>query len=562
MRGSKIVLESLKKEGVEIMFGIGGGAVIPILDDLHDEKELEFLLTRHEQAASHMADGYARATGKVGVCLATSGPGATNLVTGLATAFMDSVPVVAITGQVGTHLVGNDAFQEADTTGITRPVTKKNYLVIDVKDLAATIKEAFHLARTGRPGPVVIDLPKDVQISETEFNYPKKVNIRGYKPKIKGNSKQIKLAAEAINKSERPVIYAGGGVIISNASEQLRKFAKKGKLPVTNTLMGIGSFPAQSDLSLGMLGMHGTYYANHSVQNSDLVIAIGARFDDRVTGRLEDFASGAKIVHIDIDPTSISKNVRADIPIVGDAKDILKSLTKQVKKKNRKDWHDKISAWKKQYPLTYNKEDGRLKPQYVVEKLWEVTKGKAVIATEVGQCQMWAEQFYKYDEPRTFLTSGGLGTMGYGFPAAIGAKKGRPDSPVVDIAGDGSFQMNIQELATCVVENIPVLILVLNNNYLGMVRQWQELFFDKRYSTVCLGKDNNCRVPDFAKVARAYGAEGITVKEPDEVVPALEKALKVNDRPVVVDCLVDPEENVYPMVPGGAAIDEILLDMA
>ncbi|MGM0441345.1 MAG: biosynthetic-type acetolactate synthase large subunit [Elusimicrobiota bacterium] len=561
MRGSKIVLESLKKEGVDIIFGICGGSVIPIFDDLHDEKDLRFLLTRHEQAAAHMADGYARSTGKVGVCLATSGPGATNFVTGLATAYMDSIPMVAITGQVGTHLVGNDAFQEADTTGITRPITKKNYLVTDIEDLAPTIKEAFHLARSGRPGPVVIDLPKDIQVDETDFNYPKEVNIRGYKPQIEGNKKQIKLAVEAINESQRPVIYAGGGVIISEASDELRGLAKKGRLPVTNTLMGIGSFPAQSDLSLGMLGMHGTYYANHAVQNSDLIIAVGARFDDRVTGRVEDFASDAKIIHIDIDPTSISKNIKADIPIVGDAKNILKSLTKRVKKKDRKDWHEKIKAWKDRHPLTYKK-DGKLKPQYVVEKLWEVTEGNAVITTEVGQCQMWAEQFYKYDKPRTFLTSGGLGTMGYGFPAAIGAKFGRPDQPVVDIAGDGSFQMNIQELATCVVEQIPVIILILNNNYLGMVRQWQSLFFDKRYSAVCLGKDADCRVPDFAKVARAYGAKGITVKEDGEVVPALKEALKVKDKPVVIDCLVDPEEDVYPMVPGGAAIDEILLDMA
>jgi len=561
MNGAKIVLESLKKEGVEIMFGICGGSVIPIFDELHSEKDIKFVLTRHEQAAAHMADGYSRATGKVGVCVATSGPGATNLVTGLATAYMDSVPMVAITGQVASHLVGNDAFQEADTTGITRPVTKQNYLVTNVKDLAPTIKEAFHIARTGRPGPVLIDITVDAQRDSARFQYPQSVNLKGYKPKIKGHPKQIKAAAEAINKSKKPVIYAGGGVIISEASEYLRQLAEKANIPVTTTLMGVGAFPSESNLSLGMLGMHGTYYANHAVQQADLLIAVGARFDDRVTGRLSDFAKGAKIIHIDIDPTSISKTVKVDIPIVGDCKNILSSLVKLVKKNGRNAWFKKIDDWKKKHPLTYT-DDNKLRPQYVIEQIWKATKGEAVIATEVGQHQMWAQQFYKYNSPRTFLTSGGLGTMGYGFPAAIGAKFGRPDEVVIDIAGDGSFQMNIQELATCVVNKIPVIVAVLNNNYLGMVRQWQEFFYRKRYSQVCLGKSHDARVPDFAKVAEAYGAKGIRVTEKKDVMPAIKQAMKYKTGPVVIDFIVEKEENVYPMVPAGAALDEIMLEMA
>ncbi len=560
MNGARIVLESLKKEGVNIIFGICGGSVIPIFDELHDEKDIKFILTRHEQAAAHMADGYARATGKVGVCLATSGPGATNLVTGLATAYMDSIPVVAITGQVATHLVGNDAFQEADTTGITRPITKQNYMVTDVKELAGTIKEAFHLAGTGRPGPVLIDLPVDVQRMECKFKYPEKVQLKGYKPKIKGHINQIKLAAKEINASERPVLYIGGGVILSGASKELRALADKGRIPVTTTLMGVGAFPADSELSLGMLGMHGTYYANQAVQQSDLVIAVGARFDDRVTGRVKDFAKNARIIHIDIDPTSISKNVEVDVPIVGDCKNILSELVKLIESKECLRWHKTIKEWKKKHPLSYKK-DSNLRPQYVVEQLWKETKGNAIIATEVGQCQMWGMQFYEYNHPRTFLTSGGLGTMGYGFPAAIGAKFGKPEKTVIDVAGDGSFQMNIQELATCVVNKIPVIVAVLNNNYLGMVRQWQDLFYKKRYSQVCLGKSHNKRVPDFAKVAEAYGAKGIRVEKKEDVAPAIKQALK-HKGPVVIDFIVEQEENVYPMVPAGAAIDEILLEMA
>ncbi len=561
MNGAKILLESLKKEGVKVMFGICGGSVIPVFDELYKDKNINFVLTRHEQAAAHMADGYARATGKAGVCLATSGPGATNLVTGLATAYLDSVPVVAITGQVATSLVGNDAFQEADTTGITRPVTKHNYLVTDVKDLARTVKEAFHIARSGRPGPVLIDLPVDVQRSDTSFSYPEKVEIRGYKPKIKGHMKQIKAAAAAINSSKRPVIYAGGGVILSGASEHLKKFADKGKIPVTLTLMGTGAFPDTSPLSLGMLGMHGTFYANKAMQESDLIIAVGSRFDDRVTGRLCDFAKEAKIIHIDIDPTSISKTVKVDIPIVGDCKNILTSLTRLTESRERDKWHKKIDSWKKKCPITYARDD-KLRPQYVIEQIDKLTRGNAVITTEVGQHQMWAQHFYTYTKPRTFLSSGGLGTMGYGFPAAVGARYGRPRKTVVCIAGDGSFQMNIQELATCVVNKIPVVVAVLNNNFLGMVRQWQDLFFEKRYSHVCLGKSGCERVPDFAKVAQAYGAMGIRVEKKSQVREAIKKALEYKDGPAVIDFLTEREENVYPMVPAGAALDEIMIEMA
>ncbi len=561
MNGAKIILESLKKEKINKLFGICGGSVIPLFDEIYKDDDIEFILTRHEQAAAHMTDGYSRATGEVGVCVATSGPGATNLVTGLATAYMDSIPMIAITGQVATHLVGNDAFQEADTTGITRPVTKHNYLVTDVKDLASTIKEAFYLARSGRPGPVLIDIPVDIQKGSCKFTYPEKVNIRGYKPKTSGHTKQIKAAVKLINASKKPVVYAGGGVIISKASKELRAFAAKGKLPVTTTLMGTGSYPADSELSLSMLGMHGTYFANHAIQNSDLIVAIGARFDDRVTGRVKDFARGAKIIHIDIDPTSISKIVNADLPIVGDCKIILKKLTKDIETKKRSGWHKQISKWKKEHPISYKK-DKKLRPQYIIEQLYEATSGKAIITTEVGQHQMWAEQFYKYNEPGTFLTSGGLGTMGYGFPAAMGAKMGKPKKTIINIAGDGSFQMNIQELATCVINDINVVNVVLNNNYLGMVRQWQELFYDRRYSQVCLGKSHKERVPDFAKVAEAYGAKGITVCKKEEVMPAIKEALKYKTGPVVMDFIIEEEENVYPMVPAGAAIDEILVDMA
>ncbi len=551
MNGAKILIECLKKEGVEVLFGYPGGQVLPIFDQLYDAP-IKFILMRHEQAAAHAADGYARATGKVGVCLATSGPGATNLVTGIATAYMDSVPMVALTGQVKTFLIGNDAFQEADITGITRPITKHNYLVEDIKDLARIIKEAFHIASTGRPGPVLVDIPSDIQMQETEFIYPEKIEIRGYNPTYKGHSGQIKRAAKAITESTRPVLYVGGGAVSSDASEEVRELAVKNEIPVTMTLLGLGAFPQDHKLSLGMLGMHGTAYANHAIMESDLIVAIGARFDDRVTGKLEAFAPHAKVIHIDIDPASVSKTVDVDIPIVGDAKEVLKQLNKIVKKPDTKNWLEKIGEWKKKFPLKY-KDDDTLRPQYIVEQIYEATKGEAIITTEVGQNQMWAAQFYKFILPRTILSSGGLGTMGYGFPAAIGAKIGKPKMTVFDIAGDGSIQMNIQELATAVINKIPVKVAILNNCYLGMVRQWQELFYKKRYSYTALC--GTC--PDFVKLAESYGAVGIRVTKKSEVKDAIEKALKT-DNVVFLDFHIEPEENVFPMVPAGEAINKML----
>lgn len=553
--GAQILLESLLKEKVDTVFGIPGGVILPVFDALYDSP-LRLILTRHEQGAAHMADGYARASGRVGVCFATSGPGATNLVTGLATANMDSIPIVAVTGQVATNLIGNDAFQEADITGITRPVTKHNFLVKNVTDLARTVKEAFYIARSGRPGPVLIDLPVDVQRAQCEFEFPQQVDIRSYRPSYKGHPGQIKKAAELINEARKPVLYIGGGVIISEAHEEVLRLAEKAKLPVIWTLMGIGAFTTEHELALGMVGMHGTYCANHATQKSDLIIAVGARFDDRVTGRIDKFAPGAKVIHIDIDPTSISKNVKVDIPIVGDAKEILVDLLKHIEKKAKTtDWHKQLSSWKKDFPLDYKKDD-KLRPQYVVEQIYEVTKGNCIITTEVGQNQMWSTQFFKYKKPRSFVSSGGLGTMGYGFPAAIGAKVACPDKIVIDIAGDGSIQMNIQELATAVHNKIPVKVAILNNGYLGMVRQWQQLFYHRRYSGTVLAGN-----PDFVKVAEAYGAVGIRVEKKDEVKAAIQKAIKI-DKPVFLDFRVEPEENVFPMVPAGAALDEILRGVA
>lgn len=575
LTGAEILIESLKKEGVKDLFGYQGGAVIPIFDVLYTEEEIDFYLVRHEQAAAHAADGYARSTGKVGVCIATSGPGATNLVTGIATAYMDSIPMVAFTGQVPTSMIGNDAFQEADIVGITRPITKHNYLVKDTKDLARTVKEAFHIARSGRPGPVLIDLPKNVTTGEAEFKYPEEVDILGYNPTYSGHSGQIAKAAKMILKAKRPVIYAGGGVIASDASEELTKLVETTGIPITTTLLCLGGFPTDHPLSLGMLGMHGTKYANLSITESDLIIAIGARFDDRITGKLDEFAPQAKVIHIDIDPTSISKNIKVDIPIVGDVKEVLIRLNKLVKKCEISPWISKIQRWKKEFPLRYKREEGSLKPQYVVEKIWEVARDKkAIISTEVGQNQMWAAQFYKYSKPRTFLSSGGLGTMGYGFPAAIGAQVGNKDAVVFDIAGDGSIQMNIQELATAVCYELPVKIAILNNTYLGMVRQWQELFFNRNYAATCLARNKSCPkvcnhptdkcpslVPDFMKVAEAYKAKGIRVKEERDVQPALHEALSC-DGPVVMDFLVCKEENVFPMVPAGASLTQMIEGMA
>ncbi len=560
LTGSEILIECLKKEGVNHIFGYPGGVVLDIFDFLYDEKDIKVILTRHEQAAVHAADGYARVTGKAGVALVTSGPGATNTVTGLATAYMDSIPVVVISGQVPTKLIGNDAFQEADIVGITRPCTKHNYLVKDVRDLARIIREAFHIATTGRPGPVLIDLPRDVTGAKATFRWPEQVKLRSYNPKYEGNKWMIKQAAQAILKAKKPVIIAGGGVISSNASKELKTLAELAEIPVIMTLMGLGAFPGTHKLSLGMPGMHGSYYANKAIQSSDLLIATGMRFDDRVTGRLRDFASKARIIHIDIDPTSIRKNVPVDIPIVGDAKKVLKTLAEILGQEEkpqweaiRKSWLKEIDAWKKERPLTYTFSESVIKPQYVVEKIYALTKGNAIISTEVGQNQMWAAQFFKFEKPRTWLSSGGLGTMGYGFPAAMGAQLAFPNKTVIDIAGDGSIQMNIQELATCVVYNIPVKVAILNNHYLGMVRQWQELFYNERYSCSYLDA-----VPDFVKVAEAYGAVGLRAEKPSEVEPVIKEALKVKDKPVFMDFLIEWKEKVYPMVPAGAAIDEMI----
>jgi acetolactate synthase-1/2/3 large subunit len=563
MTGAKVFVEMLKREGVEVIFGFPGGAVLNIYDALFDA-DIKHILVRHEQGAVHAADGYARASGKPGVVLVTSGPGATNTVTGIATAYMDSVPIVVFTGQVPTSLIGNDAFQEADIVGITRPCTKHNYLVKNVEDLPRIIKEAFYIATTGRPGPVLVDIPKDITAAEFDFEYPEKVEIRGYKPVLKGHPLQIKKAVDEILSSSRPVIYGGGGLIHSNASKLLIELAEMLNIPVTLTLMGLGAFPGDHPLFLGMLGMHGTFYANSAVDNCDLLIAIGARFDDRVTGKVSEFAKGARIIHVDIDPSSISKSIKVDIPIVGDACEVLSDLLKLLKEKYRgklqsfrnkmKPWLKQIEMWKKNHPLTYKMDSNKIKPQYVVERIYELTKGKAIITTEVGQNQMWAAQFYKFSKPRTFLTSGGLGTMGYGFPAAIGAQIARPDAVVIDIAGDGSIQMNIQELATAVQYRLPVKVAILNNRFLGMVRQWQELFYGKRYSMSCV----HCH-PDFVQLAEAYGAVGLRAEKPSEVDSVIKTALKVKDRPVLMDFLVEREEGVYPMVPAGAPIREMLL---
>jgi acetolactate synthase-1/2/3 large subunit len=561
MSGAEIIIECLKREGVKYIFGYPGGVVLNIFDLLYDEKDLKLILTRHEQGAVHAADGYARATGKPGVVLVTSGPGATNTVTGIATASMDSIPLIVMTGQVPTVLIGNDAFQEADIVGITRPCTKYNFLAKDVNNLAQLMREAFHIATSGRPGPVLIDLPKDVTAGKTEFEWPEKVEIRSYNPTYEGNKWMMERAADEIAKAKKPVIIAGGGCIISGAHNELRELAEYGNIPVTMTLMGLGSFPGTHNLSLGMLGMHGTYYANKTVQNSDLLIAIGMRFDDRVTGKIEGFAPNAKIVHIDIDPTSIRKNVRVDVPVVGDVKKVLLQLNKILKgdikeqwSEVRKAWLKQIEEWKREKPMSYTFNPDVIKPQFVIEKIYELTKGDAIITTEVGQNQMWTSQFYKFDKPRRLLTSGGLGTMGYGFPAAIGAQLAHPDKLVIDIAGDGSIQMNIQELATAVIYKLPVKVAILNNHYLGMVRQWQELFFNERYSYSHLDV-----VPNFVEVAHAYGAVGFRATKPSEVEPILKEAFKIK-KTVFMDFIIDWKEKVYPMVPAGATLDTMLFE--
>ncbi len=569
LKGAQIFFECLKKEGVEVVFGFPGGVLLDIYHEFR-KHDIRHILVRHEQGAAHMADGYARATGRVGVCLVTSGPGATNAVTGIATAYMDSIPMVVFTGQVPTALIGNDAFQEVDIVGITRPCTKHNYLVKDVNDLARVIKEAFHLARTGRPGPILVDLPKDVMQAQTEFRYPRKVDLPGYRPTLEAHMGQVKRAIQLVRKSKKPVIYAGGGVIASEASEELARLARLMRAPVTTTLMGLGGFPAlvrredgSKELNpewLGMLGMHGTFRANMAVSNADLLIAVGARFDDRVTGKISGFARGAKIIHIDVDPTSISKNVSVDVPIVGDCKDALAKFIQALEEEpiegvveTRAPWIEQIRKWGESTPMKYDQTGDVIKPQYVVEKICEISGGDAIITTEVGQNQMWTAQFFHFERPRAFLSSGGLGTMGYGLPAAIGAQVAFPDKLVIDIAGDGSIQMNIQELITAVCNNLPVKVAILNNRFLGMVRQWQELFYDKNYCATCMDA-----APDFVKLAEAYGAVGLRATKPEEVESVIREAFAVN-KPVIMDFVVEQEEGVYPMVPAGKDISEMLL---
>jgi len=556
LKGTDIFIKYLKEEGVEVIFGYPGGSALPIYDALYDA-DIRHVLVRHEQGAAHAADAYARATGKVGVCLATSGPGATNLVTGIANAYMDSVPMVAFTGQVAVPLLGKDAFQEVDITGITLPITKHNYLVKDTRDLARVIKEAFFIARTNRPGPVLVDLPRDVMTGEIEFSEENvKMSLRGYRVLKSPNAGQVVLAAKAIEEAKRPLIYAGGGVISSDAAPELRELAEKMEIPVTTTLMAMGSFPATSHLYLGMLGMHGTRYANYAVSECDLLIAIGARFDDRVTGNLASFAPHAQVIHIDIDAAEIGKNVQSHIPIVGDVKQVLREIIHRLKARPvRTEWHELIDRWKEDFPLTYSEppEDDSIMPQYVIEKIYDITDGKAIITTEVGQHQMWTAQYYKFVHPRTFITSGGLGTMGFGLPAAIGAQIGCPDRKVINIAGDGSIQMNIQELCTAVEQRLPIVICILNNQFLGMVRQWQQLFYQGRYSYTDISLQ-----PDFVRLAEAYGAIGMRVTKMSEVEPALRKALAETERPVMIDFRVAREANVFPMVPPGESLQNML----
>jgi acetolactate synthase-1/2/3 large subunit len=571
LKGAQIFFECLKKEHVEVIFGFPGGSVLDIYHEM-PKAGIRHILVRHEQGAAHMADGYARATGRVGVCLVTSGPGATNTVTGVATANMDSIPIVVFTGQVPTAMIGDDAFQEVDIIGITRPCTKHSYLVKNVNDLAQTIKEAFYLARKGRPGPVVVDLPKDMIQSEAEFRYPSgEPVLPGYRPTYEVNMRQVKKAYDSIKHSKRPVIYAGGGVILSRASEELLRFAELMQIPVTNTLMGLGSFPAvvpgpggskqPHPLWLGMLGMHGTYRANMAITHSDLLIAVGARFDDRVTGKVAGFAPCATKIQIDIDPTSMGKTVPVDTRIVGDCRDALQKLIQLAESdpvegvgEARSSWSNQIRKWEREHPLSYDQGKDTIKPQFVIEKIFEVCNGDAIITTEVGQHQMWAAQFFHFTHPRTFLTSGGLGTMGYGLPAAIGAQAAFPDRLVVDIAGDGSIQMNMQELSTAVCNGLPVKVAILRNHYLGMVRQWQELFYARNYSGTCL--DGN-RSPDFVKLAEAHGAVGLRATKPEEVEAVIREAFAVK-RPVLMDFVVDPEEGVYPIVPPGKTLSQMV----
>ena len=556
MSGADIFFECLKLEKVEYVFGYPGGATLKIYEKLYDIKFLTHILSRHEQGATHMAEGYAKATGKVGVVLATSGPGATNTVTGIANAYMDSSPLVVFTGQVPTHLIGNDAFQEADIMGITRPITKHNFIVRKVEELAPTIRKAFHIASTGRPGPVLVDLPKDVINAECEFNYPENVNIRGYKPTLSGHVNQIKKAAQVISKAKRPLLYVGGGVIMANASQELRSFAIDYGLPVTMTLQGLGAFPGTSEQSLGMLGMHGTYWANQAVNNCDCLVALGARFDDRVTGKTDTFAMNAYKIHVDIDPTAIDKNVVVDLPIVGDVKRIIAELRQAMPDKpDVTHWMKQINAWREDCPLHYEKEDGKLRTEYVLERLSDKTQGEAIVVTDVGQHQMWTAQYYKFNHPRSHLTSGGLGTMGFSVPASIGAALAVPDRPIVSISGDGGFQMNIQELITAAYLKLPINFIILNNSFLGMVRQWQELFHAEKYSFTDLGASN----PDFVKVGEAFGIPSVSTDKIEEVDDIIDQLLAKTDGPMLAEFKVVKEDMVFPMVPSGGSISDMIV---
>ncbi len=555
MNGAQALLQSLKEEGVKDIFGYPGGANLPIYDALFTMPEIRHILTRHEQGAAHAADAYARASGKVGVCMATSGPGATNLVTGIATAYMDSVPMVAITGQVASYAIGKDSFQEADITGITMPITKHNFLITEAGEIPQVIKEAFYIASTGRKGPVLVDIPKDLQVAELDFVYPENVDLRSYRPfSGEGHVKMIEKAAALFCAAERPVIYAGGGVIACEAAAELHALAVKADAPVTMSLMGKGAFPETEPLSLGMPGMHGTAYANYALHHADVILSVGTRFDDRVTGKVSTFARKAKIIHVDIDPAEIGKSVAVEVPIVGNAKQVLAALVKACKKSKHAEWRAQIEEWKRKHPLRY-KGDG-LKPQFVIQQIWEASKGEAIVCTGVGQHQMWSAQWYHCLRPRQFISSGGLGTMGFGLPAAIGAQIACPEATVWDIDGDGSFQMNIQELATAVVNKLPIKIAILNNRFLGMVRQWQQLFHGRRYSAT----DLDVGTPDLVKVAEAYGMGALRVSKPEEVKPALRRAMQEKKKPFLIDFQVTREENVMPMVPAGGSIDQMLID--
>ena len=561
LTGADIFVRSLREEGVEYIFGYPGGAVLHIYDALYTQDDVKHILVRHEQAATHAADGYARSTGKPGVVIVTSGPGATNAVTGIATAYMDSIPMVVFTGQVPTHLIGNDAFQEADNIGITRPCVKHNFLVKDVKDIAETIKKAFYVATTGRPGPVVVDLPKDITAEKAEFHYPDKVKMRSYNPVHVGHVGQIKRAVKMLQKAKRPMIYTGGGVILGNASESLTELTRALAYPITNTLMGLGAFPATDPLFVGMLGMHGTYEANMAMHHCDVLFAVGARFDDRVTGNIEKFCPHAKIVHIDIDPASISKNVKVDIPIVGCVANVLKTMLKEIKagknspdKAALKEWWQQINEWRSKDCLKYKMDDDVIKPQFVLETLYRLTDGDAFITSDVGQHQMWAAQYYKFDKPRRWINSGGLGTMGFGLPAAMGVQLAHPGATVACITGEGSIQMCIQELSTCKQYALPIKVINLNNGVLGMVRQWQEFFYQKRYAMSYMES-----LPDFVKLAESYGHVGMQIKKPGDVEGALIEMLKLKDQLVFMDFLTDATENVYPMIPAGGGQNEMIL---